>query len=211
MKERPLTISGIAHDLNNQIIILMFALEWICHSYPDLPEARQACKAAEQCRDLVTKLLPGKRDAQPLPTICVRELIQETATLIRCFLPHHTRLETECRTDCCIPAEGAELHHALVNLCLNAMDAMEGVGIISIVAEEAGDCLSLSVQDTGPGVPLEIRDRIFDPHFTTKSDSCGNGLGLTRVCEMVKGLNGTITLEDILPHGACFRMMLPLE
>lgn len=211
MKQRNLTVSGIAHDLNNQIIILMFALDWICSSYPDLPEAHQAYKASEQCRDLVAKLLPGKRDVPPLPNVSVRALIDETASLIRCFLPTQTRLDVECYTDCSIPADGAELHHALVNLCLNAMDAMDGPGIIRIVAEEAGECLSLSVQDTGPGVPFEIRDRIFEPLFTTKTDACGNGLGLARVAEMVKALNGTFMLEDILPHGACFRMTLPLE
>jgi signal transduction histidine kinase len=211
MKQRNLTVSGIAHDLNNQIIILMFALDWICTSYPDLPEARQACKAAEQCRDLVAKLLPDKRDAQPLPNICVRELIEETANLIRCFLPTHTRLEVGCYTDCCIPADSAELHHALVNLCLNAADALNGPGTIRMVAEEAGDSLSLSVHDTGPGVPLELRERVFEPLFTTKTGSCGNGLGLARVADMVKTMNGTITIEDIIPHGACFRMTLPLK
>ncbi len=211
MKQRNLTVSGIAHDLNNQIVILMFALDWITSSYPDLPEAWQACKAAGKCRDLVAKLLPDRRQPRPLPSVCVRELVEETATLIRCFLPAHTRLEVECSTDSYIPAEGAELHHALVNLCLNAVDAMNGAGIIRIVAEDAGECLSLSVQDTGPGVPLEIRDRIFEPLFTTKPDSCGNGLGLSRVFEMVKELNGTLTLEDVLPHGACFRLTLPRE
>jgi signal transduction histidine kinase len=209
MEEIEVNVRGIAHDLNNQIMILMNALDRVVILFPDELDARQAVKAAEHCALLAGQLLPQSHH-RPIPVpSSLREIVSEAAMLVRPLLPAYNRLEVECRLDCWISASSEALQQALVNLCINARDAMDGPGAIGIAAEQLDGSVILHVRDTGPGVPYELRERIFEPYFTTRSERGGTGLGLHRVRETVERAGGSISVETVFPHGACFRIVLP--
>jgi signal transduction histidine kinase len=209
MNEIDLHVRGIAHDLNNQIMILMNALDRVAILFPDEPDARQAVKAAEHCALLAGQLVPqSNRCLLPHPS-SVREIVSEAAMLVRPLLPSYNRLDVLCRVDCHIAAPSAAIQQALVNLCINARDAMDGPGLICVEAEQLAESVILHVRDTGPGVPPELRERIFEPYFTTRSERGGTGLGLHRVRKTVERSGGSISVETVVPHGACFRIALP--
>jgi len=213
MNEISLNIRGIAHDLNNQIMILMNALDRMMVLCPDEPDAMRAVRAAEHCALLTGQLLPQTRTHEAPGGCSVREIVSEAAMLMRPLLPAFNRVEVSCHAECFVAAPSAAIEQALVNLCINAMDAMDGPGLIRIDVEDTSASVAISVRDTGPGVPAEIRERIFEPLFTTKGAKGprgGSGLGLTRVRETVEESGGSITVVDVLPHGACFRMVLPV-
>jgi CheY-like chemotaxis protein len=116
------------------------------------------------------------------------------------------------------------LDQILLNLCLNARDAMSGQGSITVRVRSAGKSdavctacrqratgtfVELSVQDTGPGIPADIIDRIFDPFFTTKDVGKGSGMGLSSVHGIVHELGGHVVVETEIGRGTCFRVLLP--
>ncbi len=210
MNDVTITVSGVAHNLNNQIMILLNSLDRITILFPDTPDARLALKAAERCAELTAQLLPQQRRKPSFCTASLREVISETVSVVRCILPPHNRIEMDCRTDVRIAITPADLQHALVNLCINAIDAMNGPGLIRIVAAVESDSVRISVEDTGPGVPEALSEAIFEPLFTTKASRGGCGLGLSRVREMIENLGGGIGVHNVFPHGACFRILLPL-
>lgn len=209
MNQRIVSISGIAHDLNNQVMILFNSLDKIMRDHPGNPDVSLALKAAEQCAGLTAQLLPQKQVTRS-GFQSIREIAGETALLVRSLLPSYNRLNVECLTDCQIPNSDAEVQHILMNLCLNAMQAMDGPGVIRLTAERRRDAVIFTVSDTGPGVPAELRDRIFDPLFTTRAERGGHGLGLARVREAVQRRGGDVEVCAVDPHGACFRICLPL-
>jgi two-component system NtrC family sensor kinase len=114
-----------------------------------------------------------------------------------------------------------EFEIALLNLTLNARDAMPGGGLITIAIEQAqgasapsgakGDYAVVSISDTGPGIPVEIRDRIFEPFFTTKQVDKGTGLGLSQVYGFIQQSDGEIAVDSKVGSGTVFRLFLPLS
>jgi signal transduction histidine kinase len=218
MNEFNLNVRGIAHDLNNQIMILMNALDRIVTLFPDDLDAVQAVKAAGHCALLAGQLLPRWQPRAIRVTSSVREIVSEAAMQVRPLLPAYNRLDVVCPVDCRIAAPPDAIQQALVNLCMNAIDAMDGPGFIRIEVEHVETALEsrfaiLSVRDTGPGVAHDLRERIFEPYFTTRAATTralgGCGLGLHRVRETVLRSGGSISVESVFPHGACFRIVLP--
>ncbi len=203
-------VRGVAHDLNNQIMILLHALDRMMLLCPDEPDAKYAMKAAEDCARLASQLLPNKRERRTAQPVSLKALISEAAMFVRPLLPPGNRLEVDCRADCIIDIPSSEMQQAITNLCLNAMDAMDGPGVIRLATQYTSACASISVSDTGPGVLPELRQRIFEPCFTTKSDTGGHGLGLALVREFVQKYGGAISVHDVFPHGAEFRISLPV-
>ena len=208
MNPRSISISGIAHDLNNQLMIVLNSLDRISALNSGTPELAMAVSAAELCVELTARLLPCTT-----PTLAgsasIREIASETALLVRSILPTFNRLELECPADCHVSASQADIQQVLMNLCLNAVQAMDGPGVIRLVVTQESDSAFLSVYDTGPGIPPEMRERIFDPLFTTKAERGGHGLGLVRVRETVHRLGGIVEVQNIHPHGAWFRIRIP--
>ncbi len=209
MNQPSLSVSGVAHDLNNQIMILFNSLDRMRSDLPEVAELDIALKAAERCAELTSQLLPGKpQDSTGF--ISVRELISETVMLLRSVAPVSCRVELDCRAESRVPASYAELSQALMNLCLNAMQAIDGPGVIRIVVTAEPGFLLVSVSDTGPGILPAIAERMFEPLFTTRAQCGGHGLGLSRVREIVHRLRGDVLFQNLVPHGAWFRMRLPL-
>jgi signal transduction histidine kinase len=106
-----------------------------------------------------------------------------------------------------IQARGAELREALINLVLNAVDAMPQGGAITLETRHEGDWVVLSVSDTGTGIPPEVRRRIFEPFFTTKES--GTGLGLSIVSGIISSYGGTIGVDSDCGVGTTFTIRLP--
>jgi signal transduction histidine kinase len=107
-------------------------------------------------------------------------------------------------------ANGDQLELALLNLAINARDAMDAIGTFTISTKRAGDMAEISACDNGPGVPPALRSRIFETFYSTKGDGKGTGLGLAQVAGAARQAGGSVTLGDSPTGGACFTICLPL-
>jgi signal transduction histidine kinase len=139
-------------------------------------------------------------------------LVQDVADLIG---PEATRLGVEVRVECSgdarVQAEPSGLHQVLLNLATNALHAMRergGVLTLSAVAGIDDDVVTLRVTDTGHGIPADVRERLFEPFFTTRGPE-GTGLGLSVTYGIIRAHGGRIDIESEPGHGATFRIELP--
>ncbi len=166
-------------------------------------------------------------DQKPRP-LRVSPIIQEVLKLLRASLPTTITIRQDIQSDMdTVLADPTQLHQILMNLCTNAAHAMretKGELKVSLVPVEIKPrdaliihhgltpdmYLKLTVSDTGAGIAPDIMDRIFDPFFTTKKPGEGTGMGLSVVYGIIKGYNGTITVESELDKGTEFHVYLPL-
>lgn len=107
------------------------------------------------------------------------------------------------------PAPTTNLFHVFCNLLKNALDAMSDGGRLTITSRSDDQCVRVTFEDDGPGIPQDVIDRIFDPFFSTKPAGEGTGLGLAICREVIVRVGGTITAENALPRGARFRVTIP--
>ena len=224
---------GIAHDFNNILgAILGYAEMAKEDCRPGSYAARdvdQILAAGNRARDLVKQILAFSRQAEieqiPLqPSTIIREAIK----LLRSSFPSTIRIVEEVDRDAgLILADPTQIHQVLMNLCTNAFHAMEerggtlGVALrrramaaadLSEVPDAVpGEYVQLVVSDTGPGIPPEIRDRIFDPYFTTKEQGKGTGLGLAIVHGITKNCSGFVLCRSVLGEGSEFIVHLPVH
>ena len=226
---------GIAHDFNNHLTIIMNYASLIESDVPaDSAVAAYAGKlmnASEQSANLTKQLLAYARKGQYVVTpLDMHHVIRSTIDLTERVLTKTVRLVADLRaTRSCIKGDDSQLQNALLNLLLNARDAMGGMGTITITTENctvddhdgmsediepprkpADGYISISVSDTGTGVPDDIIGRIFEPFFTTKKLNEGNGMGLAAVYGTVTGHHGRITVFNNPDRGATFRVYLPV-
>lgn len=226
---------GVAHDFNNLLTAIQLQLSGLLErhpvgdpSYEGLNEIRQT---AIRAADLVRKLLAfSRKSTVRRERLDLGELVGEFAVLLRRLLREDVRLETDYGRDLpVVLADKSQLETAVMNLAVNARDAMRGVvepgdAVVTIrtarlSAEEARamgwahpstDAVALiEVSDTGPGVPSELLDKIFEPFFTTKAVNEGTGMGLATVYGIVEQAGGHINVANIDGAGAAFRIFLP--
>ena len=223
--------SGIAHDLNNAIAPIMMTTELLRMTYPEKPDYLNAietsCRhAADMVRQLLT-FAKGADGTRVLMPINFNRMLKEMEMLIRSSFPKNIELRIHCETS--LPqvlADPTQVHQVLLNLCVNARDAMPKGGKltltvrkIEVTAEMAasihdgkpGQYLALQVGDTGTGIPPEIIDRIFEPFFTTKSPEKGTGLGLSTCIGIMKGHGGFLHVESQLLVGTIFSAYFPIS
>jgi signal transduction histidine kinase len=220
---------GIAHDFNN----LLAHMRALAHILED--EARRDGRdparledmklAIRRGTDLVQQILtfsrPGQ-DQKRIVDLCASTA--ESLRLVRTALPANITLIYASGDDP-LPVSGdpSQIHQIVMNLCVNAIQAMQGAGgrlTVGLTVEEieagAGDepgssrYARLRVEDTGPGMSEDVRRRIFEPFFTTKAPGQGSGLGLSVVAGIVMSLGGTIEAESLEGKGARFDVILPL-
>jgi len=221
---------GIAHDFNNILTVITGTVEILAEGVADRPElaiiAKMIDDAATRGANLTQQLLAFARK-QPLQPreIDVNELIVDTTKLLRPTLGEHIEIETRLEDD---PwralADPSQLSTALLNLAINARDAMPSGGMLTlesgnVVLDEAyakmnpdverGSYVMIAVSDTGTGIPVAIRERIFEPFFTTKETGKGTGLGLSMVYGFVKQSLGHIKIYSEVGHGTTIRIYLP--
>lgn len=218
--------SGIAHDFNNLLGIILGNLAELREIVGDEVDRRElvdpSIRAAEHGAWLTSQLLATAR-RQPLnpKAIGIEDCIEAYVHLLRRTLPPGITLTFE-RDAVSRPVflDQAQFETAMLNLCLNARDAMEAGGRISLSVDyptrdgseppSAGAFVRLVVADTGSGMSRETAVQAFEPFFTTKPRGRGTGLGLSMVYGFVRQSHGTISFESVEGRGTTFTLMLPL-
>ena len=208
--------AGIAHEIGNPIGIVMGLSEILEKGEVDANKvkafAKQISDAAERVHTIIKDLLTFARPRKDEDAFCdVGEVISATVSLLR---PQKRMREVEVRVD--TQDEGlyaeiraSQLQQVLVNLMLNAADAMGGKGRIIIRARKHEGAIYVEVEDDGPGIPVHLREKVFDPFFTTKPAGEGTGLGLAISAQIIRIYGGEITVQDPAElKGAMFRVRL---
>jgi PAS domain S-box-containing protein len=211
--------AGVAHEINNPLAGILIYADMLMKEVDDTPSLRQDLEEiinqTLRCKEIVTRLLEFSRQSLGERSLFdVNELIHQSAKLLRHqALFHDIELILNLQTD--LPqmlGDPGEIQQIFTNLMLNAADAMEGKGrlTISSLCDQQSDQIVLKFADTGPGVLQENFDKIFEPFFTTKLPGEGTGLGLSLVYGVIQRHGGTIEVESPQGGGAVFLIRLPL-
>jgi signal transduction histidine kinase len=168
--------------------------------------------SAERATDLTRQLLAfSRRQIMQTQEIDLRDVVEHMDSFLRRLIGDDVRLVTE--TDdrpVVVRADRTQLEQVVMNLAVNARDAMRDGGTLTLGVTTEGPTAILSVTDTGTGMDAELQERIFEPFFTTKSLAVSSGLGLSTVHGIVGQSGGTIEVESEAGRGACFTIRLPL-
>ena len=221
---------GIAHDFNNILTVITGTIEILADAVADKPQlaaiAQMIDEASERGAGLTQHLLAFARK-QPLQPqeIDINALIVETAQLLRPTLGEQVEMESMLEAEAWrAMVDPNQLATALLNLSLNARDAMPNGGKLTLESGNVhldesyaiansdvapGPYVMIAVSDTGSGIPAAIRDKVFEPFFTTKATGKGTGLGLSMVYGFVKQSGGHIKIYSEEGHGTTIKIYLP--
>jgi len=235
MKALGTLAAGVAHDFNNLLSVISLANGFLKRGVawqPDLAEESEAIdRAVNQGRQVVQSMLGYSRtEAAGAPEVVnLCEVVEDSVGLLGQQFLSGIRLTMELdRRVPAISASRSRLEQILLNLIVNASEAMDGHGRLAIQVHErssseleasvlrpteAARYVELRVQDDGPGIAPEVRERIFDPFFTTKNRSArqGTGLGLSTIYTLAGQEGYGIDVESVPGRGACFRIWLPVK
>ncbi|OYX49233.1 MAG: hypothetical protein B7Y97_09065 [Sphingomonas sp. 32-66-10] len=219
---------GIAHDFNNMLAVVLGGIELARHNLPDGAEAAlrhidNAAEGANRAAALTRQLLGFARSEALAPeAIEPTELIEGMSILLDRTLGEGITVETHSEgTQWKVWADRVQLENALLNLAVNARDAMDGRGTITIASghvaldgDDAGECapgdyVRIAVGDTGTGMTREVMDRVFEPFFTTKPVGKGTGLGLSQIFGFVRQSGGEVRIDSTVGVGTTVTMFLP--
>jgi len=211
--------SGVAHDFNNQLAAVLGYAELLSSRVTD-PQLREYAslimQIARRSADLTEKLLAFGRKgrAQSVP-VDVHELIHEVVAILGRTIDPRVTIRLQLRAArAVVIGDPSPLQSALLNLALNARDAMPEGGDLTFATDgvqlEAGAGLRVRVVDTGVGMSEEVRRRLFEPFFTTKGPGRGTGMGLPAVYGTISDHHGTVHVESGPGRGATFTLLLPL-
>jgi PAS domain S-box-containing protein len=210
---------GVAHDFNNLLTVVLGNIDMLGRKVED--EARRQRRidairqATERGRDLTRQLLAFSRRQHLSPVnLDVNALIREFAPLIRQAVGEAVTLDIALAAEMlCAHVDPTQLETALLNLAVNARDAMPNGGVLSIATlretEAGGDRVVVEVADTGVGMAAEVRDRVFEPFFTTKEVGKGSGLGLSQVYGFVRQSEGEVWVDSAVGRGTRVQLRLP--
>ncbi len=220
---------GIAHDLNNVLTPIMLSLRMLRKKFTDeqsqkllaaLDQSSQ--RGANMIKQVLTfaRGIEGERSA-----VQVSHIISDIEKMAKETFPGNIEIQINIPEDLwTVSGDATQLHQVIMNLCINARDAMPGGGTLCISAEnllidetlsrmnteaKTGPHITISVSDTGTGIPPEIIDRIYEPFFTTKKYGKGTGLGLSISMAIVKSHHGFINVYSELGKGTVFKIYLP--
>lgn len=212
---------GLAHDFNNLLAVIIGSLELVSADSPDAPRITRALKAAERGALLTQRLLAFSRKQSLHPqAVEMKPLLENLGELMRHSLPATITFDIEAQHPAW-PAwiDVSQLENAIINLVMNARDAMEGQsGVIKIrtwnqrVTRSGGrkqDMVALEVIDHGSGMSQEVKAQVFEPFFTTKQTGSGSGLGLSMVYGFVRQSGGRVEIESAPGQGTTVRLQLP--
>jgi signal transduction histidine kinase len=219
---------GIAHDFNNLLALATMDLELIAGLANDNPQivklAREAREVLQNGAELSQRLLAfARRQRLETRLVDVNELVATTGEMLRRSLGKGIRLETKLTPNPCrANLDPAQLQSALLNLALNARDAMPGGGALTIATASerisatdrrpslrAGSFVVVSVVDTGCGMPPEVLERAFEPMFTSKAAGGGTGLGLSMVYGFARQSGGHVQMTSEVARGTKVTLYLP--
>ena len=208
---------GIAHDFNNMLAAMSASVDYLSATpIVDLdPADYLSCLqdmhvAIERASLLASRLLRSGRGSTGRPErVDLSSVVAEVVQLARRSFPRRVVISSEAPKRVSVLGDAVGIHQIIMNLMVNARDAMPRGGELSIVLTRKHGRAVLEVRDTGVSMAEETRARIFEPFFTTKSDGRGFGLGLATVRALVERLGGRIEVESVLGRGTCFRVTLP--
>ncbi len=220
---------GIAHDLNNVLAPILMSVEILKGKFKDDQSKRMLNvleSSAKRGADMVKQVLTFARGVEGERVLLqTRHLIKEVAKIIQDTFPKTVQLKTDIAENLwTIMGDATQLHQVMVNLGVNARDAMPNGGVLTITAENTvveanqenhpvgakpGFYVVIQIKDSGCGIPREILDKIFEPFFTTKEMGKGTGLGLATVLGIVKSHGGFLQVQTEVNKGTTFFIYLP--
>jgi two-component system cell cycle sensor histidine kinase/response regulator CckA len=221
---------GVAHDFNNLLTVIIGNCEFLLMRHqagdPSFKEINEVHQNALRAAALVSQLLAFSRKQTMQPKVlALGDVVGELAQMLRRLVGEGITLNVERETDLwAVHADEAQLGNAIINLVVNARDAMPSGGTVTIKTANytassasslgtaimpAGDYVRIEVTDTGTGMTKEIQSKIFDPFFTTKPVGQGTGLGLATVYGIVKQSGGFIDVDSEMGRGTSFNIYLP--
>jgi two-component system, cell cycle sensor histidine kinase and response regulator CckA len=220
---------GIAHDFNNILAVIIGNIELLRHHLPRGPYADDLIdailRAALHGRELITQLLTFSRQRQLNPRpVDINELIEGVVRLLGRTLGSNVTIVTRTDAETGVTVvDPAALEAAILNIALNARDAMPNGGTLTIrtshvdvtaepIVEDdptPGAYVRIEMEDTGSGMPPEVAARVFEPFFTTKGLAGGTGLGLSMVYGFVRQSGGAVSVSSATGRGTCFTMLFP--
>ncbi|MDR3628990.1 MAG: ATP-binding protein [Desulfocapsaceae bacterium] len=222
---------GIAHDFNNVLAAVMglVEMEYLGSSAGSRTRNRmeQALTACNRARDLVKQILAfSSQGGERRQSLCIGPVVEEALQMMRATLPATITIRSDLAAGAAlILGDSSQIHQVLINLCTNAAHAMRKTGgVLGIVLQEvevrdsdvfagpelqSGSYLRLEVSDTGEGMNQQVRERIFEPFYTTKGPGEGAGVGLSVVHGIVKGHGGKISVRSEPGKGSSFQLFFP--
>lgn len=223
--------SGIAHDLNNILSPIMMSVNLLQERFTDEPSARlleTLRVGVHRGADMVRQILAFTRGQEGCrSSVHLKPLVSEIAKILGVTFPKNITLRTHVARDLwSIEADATQLYQVLMNLCVNARDAMPKGGVLRIEATNvtldagssllpsgfaAGSYLALTVADTGEGIAEELLKKIWEPYFTMKPSGVGTGLGLPTVAKIIAAHNGFIHTTSSPGAGTTFAIHLPAQ
>ena len=229
-----LLAGGIAHDFNNMLLSIMGYAELAKEKFAADGEGKlfgylsQILQASERARNLIAQLLAFSRQSElEFKPLQLKPLINESLKMLRSVLPSSIKLKVSITPELPdVVADPTKLFQVVMNLCINARDAMDGAGQIDIVLHPvdarrqichschksySGRYIELEVRDNGHGIDPEILGKIFDPFFTTKEVGKGTGMGLSTVHGIIHEHGGHIRIESNAQAGTVVKLMIPVK
>jgi len=221
---------GMAHDFNNILAVMIgnseLALRNIPESDSNAERIRKIIRVGHRARDLTMKLLTfARKEKLEVRQVSPNEIVREMLDMLERSISKKITIQTRLRQDVTpIAADVNQVLQALLNLCINACDAMNEAGVLTVATSdvrldkafcrtcphlEPGLYGLIEIHDTGPGIPDEIRDKIFEPFFTTKQKGKGTGLGLSVTLGVMQSHHGHIELDSKTGRGTTARVYLP--
>lgn len=220
---------GIAHDLNNMLTPILMSVKLLKKECPAAERdglVANILASAERGAEMIKQLMSftGRVETQRAP-VDLREIVREITSLLEHTLPKSIAIQSRIAADLWpVSGDATQLSQVLMNLCVNARDAMPEGGTLTITGENRlpdeaflaanpdlspGSHVLVTVTDTGSGIPPEVIDRVFDPFFTTKAQGKGTGLGLSTVLGIVKSHGGIIRVSSNPGQGTSFAFHFP--
>jgi PAS domain S-box-containing protein len=220
---------GVAHDFNNVLTVVRGYTQLLLETIPEGDPARgdvgEIAAAADRASALTAQLFSfGRREPVAPRVLDVDLVVKDMARLLRRVVGENVRLATRLRTVGNVCADSGQLEQVIANLVVNACDAMPSGGTISLATQDvdlpeplqdgvlaapAGSYVCITVTDTGAGIEPAMRNRLFEPFFTTRPAPTGTGLGLAMVYGIVDGLGGDLRVLSERGNGSRFEVYLP--
>ena len=220
-------VSGVAHDFNNLLTCVLLCVDLLQAGLEKNPRlqhyAQEIRRAATQGASLVQQLTSAAHPNDESGLLSFNDIIEDLRSLLERLLGENIQVSTKMARDLGnIKMSPAQARQIVLNLALNARDAMDDGGQLSLITRNSTipadsdhpasiSCVELEVCDTGVGMDTETRSRVFEPFFTTKSAGKGTGLGLTTVLSIVRQHQGTIQIDSEPGRGTKVKVRLPYQ
>lgn len=217
MEEIGRLASGVAHDTKNALVVLSAGVKELRATVRGTDEQAVLADlehAVANVNGTVQQLLSlARRHDSPARAVSLAKQLSHFASAVRRVLPPEIHLEVDCQSDAQAVLDPVRLEQALLNLALNARDAMPGGGRLTLrlreEADDGGGRAVVEVEDSGTGMDAATSARMFEPFFTTKPEGAGTGLGLHMVRAFVDGAGGTIQVDSAVGRGTRIALAFP--